>query len=71
MKVKKIHIKIKKLDDALTEAGKAFEELSEGKAVLKKICRIFQQHKRLSKGAYRKKTGTLENDKRPQAILDI
>ena len=37
MKVKKIHIKIKKLDDALTEAGKAFEELSEGKAVQKNL----------------------------------
>jgi predicted transcriptional regulator len=73
MKVKKIHIKIRKLDDALTDAGKAFEKLAEGKTVQKKSALYFSNIKDFRKVLTEKRLELLKTikDRKPSSIYEL
>jgi predicted transcriptional regulator len=73
MKIKKIHIEIRKLDDALMEAGKAFEKLSDGKAVQKKSAVYFSNIKDFRKVLTEKRLELLKTikDRKPSSIYEL
>ena len=73
MKIKKIHIEIKRLDDALSEAGEAFEKLSEGKTIRKKSAVYFSSIKDLRKVLTEKRLELLKTikDRKPSSVYEL
>jgi predicted transcriptional regulator len=70
MKVKKVHIEIKSLDDALKEAGEVYERASKGKAVRQKTAVYFGNLKEMRRVLTEKRLELLKavKDKKPQSV---
>ena len=73
MKIKKIHIEIKSLDDALTEAGQVFEKIAQGKTIKKKTSVYFSNIKEMRTVLTEKRLELLKTvkDKKPSSIYDL
>lgn len=73
MKIKRIKIEIKSLDEALKEAGGVFEQLSKGKAVRKKTAIYFSNLKEMRKVLTEKRLELLKTikDKKPSSLYKL
>jgi predicted transcriptional regulator len=70
MKIKKIHVGIKTLDEALKEAGVVYEHASKGKAVRQKTAVYFSNLKEMRRVLTEKRVELLKavKDKKPQSL---
>jgi predicted transcriptional regulator len=73
MKVKKIKIEIKKLNDALYEAGEVFDRLSKGEYVKEKQAIYFSNLKEMRKVLTEKRLQLLKTikDKKPESVYQL
>ena len=73
MKIKRVKIEIKSLDEALKEAGEVFERLSKGKHVQKKEAIYFSNLKEMRKVLTEKRMELLKTikDKRPASVYEL
>lgn len=73
MRIKKIHIGIKSLDDALREAGEVFERSSRGKAVRPKKAIYFSSLKEMRRVLTEKRLELLRmiKDRRPSSVYAL
>ncbi|MEK6657192.1 MAG: hypothetical protein AABY58_07090 [Nitrospirota bacterium] len=73
MKIKKVKIEIKGLDEALKEAGDVFERLSKGKHVKKKTAIYFSNLKEMRKVLTEKRLELLKiiKDKKPSSVYEL
>ena len=73
MKIKKVQIEIKTLDDALKEAGEVYECASKGKAVRQKTAVYFGNLKEMRRVLTEKRLELLKavKDKKPQSVYAL
>lgn len=73
MKIKRVKIEIKSLDEALKEAGEVFEQLSRGKAVKKKTAIYFTNLKEMRKAITERRLELLKTikDKKPSSVYEL
>ena len=73
MKVRKIKIEIKNLNDALYEAGEVFEKLSKGEYVREKQAVYFTNLKVMRKALTEKRLQLLKTikDKKPESVYQL
>jgi len=73
MKVKKVRIEIKSLDEALREAGEVFEKLSKGEQVRKKAAIYFGNLREMRKALTEKRLGLLKTikDRDPKSVYEL
>lgn len=73
MKIKKICIGIKSLDDALKEAGAVFEKVSKGKKTKSKTAVYFSNLKEMRRALTEKRLELLKaiKDKEPSSVYDL
>ena len=73
MKIKKIYIEIKPLEDTLREAGVTYEALSKGKKVKKKSGVYFSNVKDMRKALTEKRLAMLKviKDRKPSSIYEL
>ncbi|MEW6416875.1 MAG: ArsR family transcriptional regulator [Nitrospirota bacterium] len=73
MKVKKVRIEIKGLDEALREAGEVFEKLSKGKHIQKKTAIYFSNLREMRKVLTEKRLELLKiiKDKKPASVYEL
>ena len=73
MKIKKVHIEIKSLDDALKEAGEVYGCASKGKAVRQKTAVYFGNLKEMRRVLTEKRLELLKvvKDKKPQSVYAL
>jgi predicted transcriptional regulator len=73
MKIKRVRIEIKVLDEALKEAGEVFEKLSKGEHVQKKEAVYFANLKEMRKVLTEKRMELLKaiKDKKPASVYEL
>jgi predicted transcriptional regulator len=73
MKIKRIKIEIRSLDNALKEAGEVFEKLSKGETVQKKTAIYFNNLKEMRKVLTEKRLELLKaiKDKKPASVYEL
>ncbi len=73
MKIKRVKIEIKSLNEALKEAGEVFEQLSRGEIVKKKRAIYFSNLKEMRKVLTEKRLELLKTikDKRPTSVYEL
>jgi predicted transcriptional regulator len=73
MKVKRVKIEIKSLDDALQEAGEVFEKLSKGEHVHKKTAIYFNNLKEMRKALTEKRLELIKiiKDEKPASVYEL
>ena len=73
MKIKRIFVGVKPLDDALKEAGEAFEDLSKGMAVKQKHAIYFASLKEMRRVLTEKRLEILKTirDRRPASLYAL
>lgn len=73
MKVKRVKIEIKSLNDALREAGEVFEKLSKGEHVHKKTAIYFNNLKEMRKALTEKRLELLKiiKDEKPASVYEL
>jgi predicted transcriptional regulator len=73
MKIKRIKIEIRSLDNALKEAGEVFEKLSKGETVQKKTAIYFNNLKEMRKVLTEKRLELLKTikDKKPASVYEL
>ncbi len=73
MKIKKVKIEIKGLDDALIEAGEIFEGFSKGEHIKKKTAIYFSNLKEMRKVLTEKRLELLKmiKDKKPASVYEL
>ena len=73
MKIKKVKIEIRSLDNALKEAGEVFEKLSKGESVQKKTAIYFNNLKEMRKVLTEKRLELLKviKDKKPASVYEL
>jgi len=73
MKIKRIKIEIRSLDNALKEAGEVFEKLSKGQPVQKKTAIYFNNLKEMRKVLTEKRLELLKTikDKKPASVYEL
>ncbi|MBI5026339.1 MAG: HTH domain-containing protein [Nitrospirae bacterium] len=73
MKIKRVRIEIKRLDDALKEAGEVFEKLSRGEHVQKKTAIYFSNLKEMRKVLTERRLELLKaiKDKKPVSVYEL
>ena len=73
MKIKRIKIEIRSLDNALREAGEVFEKLSKGETVQKKTAIYFNNLKEMRKVLTEKRLELLKaiKDKKPASVYEL
>lgn len=73
MKIKKIYIGIKTLEDTLQEAGEAFERASAGKAVKQKSAIYFSTIKEMRKVLTEKRLELIKTikDRKPSSVYEL
>ena len=73
MKIKRIKIEIRSLDNALKEAGEVFEKLSKGETVQKKTAIYFNNLKEMRKVLTEKRLELLKiiKDKKPASVYAL
>lgn len=73
MKIKRVKIEIKSLDNALKEAGEVFEKLSKGQQVQKKTAIYFNNLKEMRKVLTEKRLEILKTikDKKPASVYEL
>jgi predicted transcriptional regulator len=73
MKIKKIHVEIKTLDDTLREAGKIYNAISKGKETKKKTTVYFSTVKDMRRALTEKRLELLKaiKDRRPSSIYEL
>jgi len=73
MKIKTIHIEVKSLDEALTEAGDVFEEISQGRAVKRKHAIYFSNLKEMRRVLTEKRLELLHTvkERKPSSVYSL
>jgi len=73
MKIKRVRIEIKSLDNALKEAGEVFEKLSKGEHVQKKEATYFSNLREMRKVLTEKRLELLKaiKDKKPASAYEL
>ena len=73
MKIKRIKIEIRSLDNALKEAGEVFEKLTKGETVQKKTAIYFNNLKEMRKVLTEKRLELLKaiKDKKPASVYEL
>jgi predicted transcriptional regulator len=73
MKIKRVRIEIKGLDEALKEAGEVFEKLSRGEHVQKKEAVYFSNLREMRKVLTEKRMELLKTikDKKPASVYEL
>ncbi len=73
MKIKRVKIEIKRLDEALKEAGVVFERLSKGEHIQKKTAIYFSNLKEMRKVLTEKRLELLKiiKDKKPASVYEL
>jgi predicted transcriptional regulator len=73
MKIKRVKIEIRSLDNALKEAGEVFEKLSKGQPVQKKTAIYFNNLKEMRKVLTEKRLELLKaiKDKKPASVYEL
>lgn len=73
MKIKKVKIEIKSLDDALRETGEVFEKISKGEYVQRKEAVYFSNIKEMRKVLTEKRFELLKTvkDRRPASVYEL
>ena len=73
MKIKKVKIEIKGLDEALKEAGRVFEKVSKGERIQKKEAIYFSSLKEMRKILTEKRLELLKmiKDKKPASVYEL
>jgi predicted transcriptional regulator len=73
MKIKRVKIEIRSLDNALKEAGEVFEKLSKGETVQKKTAIYFNNLKEMRKVLTEKRLELLKaiKDKKPASVYEL
>ena len=73
MKIKRIKIEIRSLDNALKEAGEVFEKLTKGETVQKKTAIYFNNLKEMRKVLTEKRLELLKTikDKKPASVYQL
>jgi predicted transcriptional regulator len=73
MRIKKIHIEIKTLEQALKEAGEVFEGITKGKKVKKKRAVYFSNLKEIRRTLTEKRLEIIKTvkDKKPVSIYEL
>ncbi|MBM4350600.1 MAG: hypothetical protein FJ106_12030 [Deltaproteobacteria bacterium] len=73
MKIKKVYIGIKSLDETLREAGEVFEQVSKGKAVKQKTAVYFSNLKEMRRVLTERRLELLKTikDKKPQSVYAL
>jgi predicted transcriptional regulator len=73
MKIKRIKIEIRSLDNALKEAGEVFEKLSKGETVQQKTAIYFNNLKEMRKVLTEKRLELLKaiKDKKPASVYEL
>ena len=73
MRIKRIHIVVKSLDETLKEAGEVFEEVSKGKAPKRKTAIYFSNIKEMRRVVTERRLELLKviKDKRPSSVYEL
>jgi predicted transcriptional regulator len=73
MKIKRVKIEIRSLDNALKEAGEVFEKLTKGETVQKKTAIYFNNLKEMRKVLTEKRLELLKTikDKKPASVYEL
>ena len=73
MKVKKIHVEIKTLDDTLREAGRTYDTISKGKETKKKTAVYFSTVKDMRRALTEKRLELLKTikDRKPSSVYEL
>lgn len=73
MKIKKVKIEIKGLDEALKEGGEVFEKLSRGERIQKKTAIYFSNLKEMRKVLTERRLELLKiiKDKKPASVYEL